>query len=437
MGKQDEAWNKVFECLPVLEALETQGFALLTADDLKRYGEREPRLMAKLDTLAERPSLFVEHRLALFPVQNGKYILFRDGDEKSYYSLGREWEDLLPETYFSQVDLTAFDTYPREQEFSESQALDFAYLASLLRTFCRDDTMRLTLRGRLFSGNFHFTLPDCGHRVDVSGVQIEVDAGYEGRDAIYLVEAKRGRRDNFHIRQLYYPYLNWKGKTAKQVIPIFFAYSNGQYYLAEFGFSERFGELRVVRKACYTVNDTPWLNLDLPSVLADTALESEPEVAFPQANDLDKVVDLVQMTAGGNISKREIAELFEFEVRQADYYANAAAYLGLLKRDAGGFTITETGETFRRLGLRAERTRFLVGRMAAIPSLRKALGLLRDRNFELARIGQDELAALIGHGIGLTSSTPLRRASTVRGWLAWVLRNSRIEGQNIAQLSFL
>ncbi len=437
MGKQDDAWEKVFHRLPVLESLTTQGYALLTADELKLHGEREPRLMAKLDTLAERPALFVKHQLALFPVQNGRYILFPDKRQMSYYGIGREWEAMTPEIYFSQVDLSAYDSYPREQNFSESQALDFAYLASLLRTFCRDETMQLTIRGRLFSGDFHFTLPDREHKVEVSGVQIEVDAGYEGRDAIYLVEAKRGRRQDFHIRQLYYPFLNWKGKTAKKVIPIFFAYSNGQFYLAEFGFSEKFGEMRVLRKACYTVNDTPWLSLDLPGLLERVRVEAEPETTFPQANDLDKVVDLLQMASGGKIGKAEIADLFEFEDRQADYYANAAAYLGLLRREKGTFAVTERGAVFRSLNLRAERTNFLVERMAALPIFRDSLMLLMERDFELAAIGQDEIASIISCRAALSSTTPLRRASTVRSWLAWILKNSRIEGINTVQLSLV
>ena len=131
-----------------------------------------------------------------------------------------------------------FDTFPRDQEASESQALDIALLAGLLPAFCGEKTLNLTLRGRMFSGDFAFRTPGRGLPVEVSRVQIEVDAGYEGEDGIYLVEAKRGRRDDFHIRQLWYPYLNWTARTRKRVVPIFFTYSNGQYLLSEFEFGD-------------------------------------------------------------------------------------------------------------------------------------------------------------------------------------------------------
>src|SRR5690606_27362893 len=144
--------------------------------------------------------------------------------------------------------------------------LDFAYLSSLLPAFCGDPGMRLTLRGRLFSGDFGFRTPVDGIPVGVSRVQIEVDAGYEGDEGIYLVEAKQGRRDDFHIRQLWYPYLNWAARTRKRVVPIFFAYSNGQYFLTEFAFGGEFGELSVVKTKAYCLEE-PRARLDFPAML--------------------------------------------------------------------------------------------------------------------------------------------------------------------------
>ena len=50
MTQNDEAWKKIFENLPLLTDIEREGFVLVSADDLKREGGREPRLLAKLDT---------------------------------------------------------------------------------------------------------------------------------------------------------------------------------------------------------------------------------------------------------------------------------------------------------------------------------------------------------------------------------------------------
>jgi hypothetical protein len=441
--ERDEAWRRVFERMPVLETVARDGVFHVGADELKANGGREPRLMAKIDTLAERPAILAEHGLALFPVRNGRYALFPDPDGKSFFRFAGEAEPPV-RAFRSAVDLNRFDTFPRGQEASESQALDFAFLSSMLPAFCGDPAMRLTLRGRLFSGDFRFHTPVGGLPIDVSRVQIETDAGYEGEDGLYLVEAKRGRRDDFHIRQLWYPCLHWAARTKKRVAPIFFTYSNGQYFLTEFAFGTVFGDFRIVRQKAYCLEE-PQADLDFAALRDGVAMGREPESAFPQANDLDKVVDLVQAavaadvgsldeqpalgldgTPGPGLRKARIAALFGFDERQGDYYGNAAVYLGLLRRTDGCFEPTAAGIAFNALRSRAERTRALVVRMLEIPSLREALRLLVERGFRVEKIASAELAEIIRERTSLGATTPERRASTLRAWLVWISRNVKI-----------
>lgn len=423
--ERDKAWQRIFDRMPADEAIERDGIFHLTADDLKLHGAREPRLMAKIDTLAERPAALAERGLAIFPTRNGRYVLFPDPAQRSFYRFGADSETGPARTHRSRIDLGAYDTFPRGRESSESQALDFAHLSGLLGAFCGDEDMRLTLRGRFFSGDFGFATPLHGIKVAVSRVQIEVDAGYEGR-AIVLVEAKRGRREDFHIRQLWYPCLHWAGLTRKPVRPVFFAYSNGQYFLTEFGFGEGFGELTVLRSRAYLLDESPLAELDLPRMLAERPQGTEPGGSFPQANDLDKVVDLVQMAAVEGLGKERIAEAFDFEERQGDYYGNAACYLGLARRIDGMFEATGEGREFALLRTRADRTCALVERMLLVPSLREALGLLVRKEYRVEKIAPRELAALIQARTGLGASTPARRASTLRAWLSWLMGNVKI-----------
>ncbi|HKP97353.1 MAG TPA: hypothetical protein VJ385_16525 [Fibrobacteria bacterium] len=419
--ERDDAWERVFARLPVAETIARDGIFRVSADELKLHGGREPRLMAKIDTLAERPAVLAEHGLALFPVRNGHYALFPDPDRKSFFRFAGE-EDPPVRVFRSAADLNLYDTYPRGQESSESQALDFAFLSSLLPAFCGDPDMRLTVRGRLFSGDFAFRTPVGGLEVGVSRVQIEVDSGYEGVEGIFLVEAKRGRREDFHIRQLWYPFLHWSALSRKRVVPVFFTYSNGQYFLTEFAFGRDFGDLKAVRNRAYCLEE-PRADLDFAALLAATAAGTEPEGSFPQANDLDKVVDLVRIAGNGGVTKAGVAEAFGFDERQGDYYANAACYLGFLRRDEALFEVTGSGTAFNALRSRAERTKALVARMLEVPSLREAIGLLAERGFRAEKIAQGELAGLVRKHTGLGASTPERRASTVRAWLGWIMRN--------------
>ena len=73
--------------------------------------------------------------------------------------------------------------------------------------------------------------------MSVSGVQIEVDGGYEG-DRLYLIETKMGRRDNFITRQLYYPCRMWRERgVKKEIVPIFLTYSNKVFSFRQYRFT--------------------------------------------------------------------------------------------------------------------------------------------------------------------------------------------------------
>jgi hypothetical protein len=431
MAERDDAWQRFFEQTNTLQQIAQAGCCYVTAESLKRHGQREPRLMAKIDTLAERPRPFQQHHLSIFPTKNGEYILFQDPDEKTYYRFSSSIQNLPLQEYTAHTDLFAYDSFPGSQRLNESQAIDFAYISSLLHHFTRDDQINLAIRGRAYSNPFHFYLPSSKQKINVSSVQIEIDAGYESPNTIYLIEAKVGRRNDFNIRQLYYPYLEWRTRSRKRIVPIFLAYTNGQYYLTEFRFAQDFGDLHVVRSECYVINEDPRPSLSLKRLLAAlppaSTLTEPSDVPYPQANDLDKVLDVVAKVDEGISTKLEIADAFEFDERQGDYYANAACYLGLLKREEHCFSPTEIGVQYLHTRSRAQRNEIVVCQLLMRPTFRAILTQLQQHDFEIGQIPNHQIAEIIAAYTPLTGSTPGRRAQTVRSWLATLLRNAEFQ----------
>ncbi|MFM6404946.1 MAG: DUF6997 domain-containing protein, partial [Microcystis sp.] len=111
---------------------------------------------------------------------------------------------------------------------SEMQHLDFAYASSLIRHFIKDNSLVLTIRGRKYTPEF--TLKINHHVLKIQSVQTEVDAGYEGKNQIVLIEAKNLSIDNVIIRQLYYPSRQWQLHTKKKIVTLFFAKKSNIYY---------------------------------------------------------------------------------------------------------------------------------------------------------------------------------------------------------------
>ena len=74
--------------------------------------------------------------------------------------------------------------------------------------------------------------------LEAQGVQVEVDAGYEGRNQIILIEAKNSKTQNTIIRQLFYPLRHWSRHVDKKVRVLFFEKRAEDYLLWEFRFSD-------------------------------------------------------------------------------------------------------------------------------------------------------------------------------------------------------
>jgi len=171
--------------------------------------------MTKFDTRSSRPRILRDAGITILAVENGRYALVQADGYKDVEPTGEI-------TAYRTNRTQSIETLPWDEGFSsESQALDAAHLVSLLSRVTGEDQLFLTVRGRLRSPNYSFTIG--AHQLHVSGVQIEVDAGYEG-ERIYLIEAKLGNREDFIVRQLYYPYRMWLERgVSKEVIPVLVA----------------------------------------------------------------------------------------------------------------------------------------------------------------------------------------------------------------------
>jgi hypothetical protein len=413
----NEAWRRIFEELPIKHSITEQGSFRLTARQIHKIAKREPRLMTKFDSREQRPKLLLQPPLTILPTTNGEYILLR----------GDGYFDVPPQQAVETYDATnvaRLQTIKWSEGIrSEPQALDTLFMASALRTFADDDTLQLTIRGRLRSGRFEFKFKtDIREElISVNGVQIEVDSGYEGRKVV-IVEAKFGALKSFIVRQLYYPYRDLVSNgVSKEIIPILLVYSNRVYSLYSFKFQrpDDYQSITLVRQAHYTLEDLKTLPR-LADFITPTRRKPPTDCPFPQADDLSKVFDVTDVLSGGPADKEEIAERFQVDPRQGDYYANAAAWLGLVEKSNGSFYLTKEGREFNKL-TRIERMERVADILAQTPGFAEALAAQAMGN----PLNVTEIARAIERNYGLSGTTAPRRASTVRSWIEYLAGNFR------------
>jgi len=407
-----DGWQRLSERLEISARLAASPAPIIvTAETIKEVSGREPRLMSKFDTRESRPAPLAQ--ATILPISNGTYaILSGDGyaDVPAAKAI-KHWQASRAAARFGSLP---WKTAP----MSESQALDMANASGLLHDFLGDPEACLTIRGRLRSPKFSFLFETKLGSVPLTadGVQIEVDSGFEG-SALHLIEAKLGARTNFHIRQLYYPLRMWATLLPnKPVSALFLTWSNRCYSLRKFRFDplDRYHALVASDSVDYYLDEPgPIPTLE---VLLDTTTEEDcSSLPFPQANDIRRVIDVVDAVAAGVVTRAGIAARFEIDARQADYYANAAAYLGLVQRSAQGFEATPIGAQFATLEFTARQT-LLLRQLIQRPVFRQTvIHLCATGTFPM----HERVAEWVSSASGLTGRTPLRRAATVLAWVRW------------------
>jgi hypothetical protein len=86
-------------------------------------------------------------------------------------------------------------------------------------------------------------------------VQTEVDAGYEGKNEVVLIEAKNAQTKNTIIRQLYYPFRQWSEHTKKDVRLLFFEKRGDEYLIWQYEFTDKndYNSIKLIKSKKYKI----------------------------------------------------------------------------------------------------------------------------------------------------------------------------------------
>jgi len=247
-------WQEIFNTYNIASHDFSQSPFVLTAEQIKKAtahfettGEREVRVLCKQDSREDRPNVFVDNNLFLLPIRNGTFAIIKG---EGYVDIPEITSPMIQ--YKSKLDFV-LDTSKIGN--SEMQHLDFAYASSLIRSHLNDPSLVLTIRGRKYTPKFTFTAGQFNQSITAESVQTEVDAGYEGKNQVVLIEAKNSETRNTIIRQLYYPYRQWQAHTSKKVNVLFFEKRQTIYSLWLFEFSDplNYNSIRLVKSSRYEI----------------------------------------------------------------------------------------------------------------------------------------------------------------------------------------
>ncbi len=420
-SKNDLAWEKLFEKYKLLNTILKDGHIEITATKINEF--REARLMTKFDHKSQLPKLFTDNNLSILPTSRGGYLI---GVFETFCDFNTD------DIAISPIEFPTFlESLDYRDITSEATAINCAFVSKILHDFTNEPSLLPTVSGRMSSSSFNFDINSQRgvFTVNVGNSQIEIDGGYEGDNSLNIIEAKNYISDDFLVRQLYYPFRLWSSKIQKKVRPIFLTYSNGIFHVREYAFSNlnHYNSILLVKHKKYAAQEVR-LNLEILSQIIDsTKAIKEPNISFPQANSFERVINLCELLKQKEfITKEEITQNYNFDARQTDYYSNAGKYLGLindgqdpLTKQIGCFLTTKGKQVFslNLIDRQIEFIKLIVSHTVFKQALKEHLetGEMPDKEVIVEIMKRSKLYKV------RSDSTYLRRASTITGWINWII----------------
>lgn len=424
----NDAWKALIDKYNIIEEINKNGCFHIKASQIKEF--KEPRLMAKWDSTDSLPPVLKNNKINILPDSRSSYVL---GDFLLYQEIPELEEHV---TQMDHVELPNYESIDINNISSESNAINVLLLTGILDDFLGTNDSVATFNGRMGTGQFDFvvnTVRNDKRAIRVNNAQCEIDGGFENENSIIIMEAKNVVHEDFHVRQLYYPYRLWKTKVNKPIRLVFSIYSNMIYRLFEYRFNvlEDYSSIELIRTKNYSLQDTTITLEDLIKVRTETNIVTDDsmentDVPFIQANSMERIISLLENMYDNPMTSQQIAELMDFELRQSDYYYNAGKYLGLFEKTSDDkqkvVSLTPLGNKVFKLNYKDRQLK-----LVQLIFEHKIFSDFFDEIIETGelpekRFIEEEMRALHVCDEGQI----VRRASSVYGWLKWVINLTRL-----------
>lgn len=400
MSLNDDGWQEIFSQLKVADRVNEKRYFDITADQIKKISKREPRLMAKIDFREHIPAIMAKEGMAILAIANGTY---RIGRFNPFIDIET---DPVVAPYNLKFPPNIITLNPQKMAH-ESAALDAALLSGILKKVFGED-IALTIRGRTRSPDLIFSL--AGIDFPISGVQIEVDGGYEGIETVNLVEAKVGSRNNLNVRQLIYPQLAWEKVVGHRKKVRTFICFYQEPILRFIPVLYENGACRVDHSRELSFILEPDADLDLDAIQAKPyAALPKLGVPFPQADKFEKVLAMFNIVAREeSITKEALLLDFDVDPRQIDYYSNAMRWMGLVRSQQGVIDLTDSGRVLAKM-THARKMKWMAEIIFSEPIFNHVL-----------RYGPSDVPpALFVRWRCDSETTRQRRLQTVKAWVSY------------------
>ena len=283
--------------------------SFVSANQIKKITNEEPRLMAKIDRFKQLPKIFKENNLFLLPISRKEYAIIKGSGYHSLEPINEKIETHMTTKPFPESAINIEN---------ESVFLDYVNSCGLLEKLCGIKNLTLSFRGRTTT---KFTFKINNSVINIENAQIEVDGSFETPNQMLIFEVKVGNPNSFNIRQIYYPFRKFYGK--KEIRNFFFHFIPKQkiYVFWEYVFDpyDELNSIKLIKSKQYKIK------LSNPiSVKRFQKVHPIPNrLNIPQADDVNKILQFPLRIFEGYDTSEKMMDAFGFVKRQSSYYMHA------------------------------------------------------------------------------------------------------------------
>ena len=204
-------------------------------------------------------------------------------------------------------------------------------------------------------------------------------------------------------------------------------YSNDifSFFIYEFQNEFDYNSIRLIEQKNYIIAPEEITQQDVSDIFATITLIPEPSKPFPQANNFERVIDLLSLLVERDLTRDEITENYQFDQRQTEYYTSSGRYLGLIEK----YKAVGTGDITFRLTQEAREILSKRQKNKYLSLIRKILEYqvfytVFELNLSRGKMpSKGEICEIImSSRAELSKKTPGRRKSTVSNWIDWIFR---------------
>lgn len=424
----NDAWKALIEKYDIVGKIANNGVFHIKASQIKEF--REPRLMAKWDSTDSLPEVLRSKKINILPDSRSSYVM---SDFILYQEIPELEEKVEKMTH---VELPDYESIDVNNISSEANAINVLLLSGILDDFLGTSENVSTFNGRMGTGVFDFevdTYRNIKRRIHVDNAQCEIDGGFENDTSVVIMEAKNVVHDDFHIRQLYYPYRLWKTRVSKPIRLVFSIYSNQIYRLFEYRFRELedYSSIELVKSKNYSLQDTEISLDELIAVRKKTVITTDDnmdntDIPFIQANSMDRIINLLENMYENPMTSQQIAELMDFLPRQSDYYFNAGKYIGLFEKKTDDkqvvVELTALGNRVFKLNYKERQLK-----LVSLILEHKIFAHFFDTVIESGELPDTADIEKMMRELNVCNEPQInRRASSVYGWLKWIFNLTKL-----------